>query len=242
MEQEEKIEGAKRVSFQNMMRLLDGTAGQYKSYTALCKKYLSTKKRDKYYDAVYNVFTCNPEGVFDDGLPYSIRLTDEQVEEIKSIAYKFYETDEWDTSDIDCDECTEIQDLEYLQGYCELGEMVVTSINVDTYKHFCTFTAKFFNDDLSEIVESREFLVEIDDEQYIETLVEAMVHPPLTFMQLRSLNPELFNKICVNVEGIINNRTKILETPIPNYLVELTEINEDVAKLQNNFESKIFKK
>ena len=48
MEQEERIEGAKRVSFQEMMRLLDGTAGQYKSYIALCKKYLSTKERNKF--------------------------------------------------------------------------------------------------------------------------------------------------------------------------------------------------
>lgn len=242
MEQEERIEGAKRVSFQEMMRLLDGTAGQYKSYTALCKKYLSTKERNKYYKAVYNVFTCNPEGSFDDGIDYLVRLTDEQVAEITSIVYKHYECDDWDISDIDCEECSELQDLEYLQFGCELGDLTVMSLNVDTYTHLYRFTAKLYNEDCSEIVESREFLVEIDDEQYIETLVEAMVHPPLTFMQLRSLNPELFNKICVNVEGTINNRTKILITPIPNYLVELTEINEDVAKLQNNFESKIFQK
>jgi hypothetical protein len=206
-------------------------------YTEKATEFLAEKERQPYYLVSY-------EEDVEDGLEFEHLkpLNEDNVSEIKEFidAYinKAYaeeiaqgeEIDDVWRNEVASEALVELSEKEYL---CEDSRFfrptVVTNIDLNT-KHYCyrVKIAIFPNGMASEprIICTN---MNLPDDVYLYLLVEFMWNPELSLNKLRTMNQDIYERVCSYVDNFFHGC--LYPCNVPTYAVEFTEIIEDAQIL-----------
>lgn len=214
-------------------------------YTKKATEFLNAKERQPYYLVSY-------EEDAEDGLEFERLklLNEDNVSEIKAFidAYinKAYAEDIAQGEEIDdawrnevaSEAIGKLSDKEYL---CEDSRFfrpsVVTNIDLNT-KHYCyrVKIAIFPNGMASE---PRIICTDMNlpDDVYLYLLVEFMRNPELSLNKLRTMNQDIYERVCSYVDNFFHGY--LCPCNVPTYAVEFTEIIEDAQILLKSIKNSV---
>ena len=214
-------------------------------YTKKATEFSAAKERQPYYLVSYK------EDV-EDGLEFERLkpLSEDNVSEIKAFidAYinKTYaeeiaqgeEIDDVWRNDVVSEAIVELSDKEYL---CEDSRFfrptVVTNIDLNT-KYYC-YRIKIATFPDGMVGEPKIICTDINlpDDVYLYLLVEFMWNQKLSINKLRTMNPDVYEKICLYIDNFFHGG--LYPCDVPTYAVEFTEIVEDAQLLLKNIENSV---
>lgn len=150
-------------------------------------------------------------------------LSKEQIEEIKQ------------ASVIDGEECDYDEVLDQfseshlsVEGTC--GEYLIPMhIDLNTAHYLYDVDIVLFPNGINNTPKILKRNIELNDEEYAWLLRKYVVHSFTSFNEIRTLKPDLFNKMCGFIEENIEDG--IVQIPTPTYAVELTGIKEHAKEL-----------
>lgn len=115
----------------------------------------------------------------------------------------------------------------YARGAC--ADMIPVHIDLEHPLYlYAADVAVFFNgiNNEPEIIKRS---VELTNEEYIWLVNKYMIYPNISFNEIRTLNNDLYNKMCGNIEA--NIEKGVVKFGVPAYTAELTQIKADAAEL-----------
>lgn len=214
-------------------------------YRERAAEFLAAKERQPYYLVSY-------EEDVEDGADFERLkpLSEDNISEIKAFidAYinKAYakeiaqgeEIDDVWRNEVAVEAIGELSEKEYL---CEDSRFfrpsVVTNIDLNT-KHYCyrVKIAIFPNGMASEprIICTN---INLPDDVYLYLLVEFMWNPELSFNKLRTMNQDVYERVCSYVDNFFHGC--VYPCNVPTYAVELTEIIEDAQILLRSIKNSV---
>lgn len=201
-------------------------------FSAIAQEYLKHKNRSVYYMIDYD--SCDASC---DGYQYLKPLTDENIEDIKATIKQLDPNDEFEFADLvhDCPEA--FSEKEYL---CQKGrfeeELYVKHIDLGTKYYVYKFKVAEFKNGIDAAPNINMIRICITDEEYVYLIAESLAYKccntsgELTLNRLRTLNPEIYGKICGTIEtSLFDSNCHPFIVPI--YAVEFIEIDSDAQLL-----------
>ena len=199
--------------------------------------FIKTKTRTTYYAVTYRRYYCDDLGYDDFMVRFLKEFNHEQMELVKEILTICQE------ERIDINEAIGNHDekYEFLQQYIDSAHyyLVPEKIDLKTKYHQYRFRYGYFVDSIEEQPRIIEVKVNLADEEYKALLEWRLKHLNAGFVSLRHDHPELFEKLATRFDAMFSSIDWVPPHYACTYVIEMTEVNEDVDEIIKKYGSKL---
>jgi hypothetical protein len=186
--------------------------------------YLSTKPCAKRYLVEYS----RDSDDFDPG--FFLEFSEEQLALAKELIDHAEEDGDWLWAYLEDDESKRKYSFLQMPGDVDFGEFLPTKIHIDNPVNVYKFRLALFENGFDEKPRMLDCLEHLTDEEYATLLEWRLLFRNYDFHSLSYAQPELFQKLTHDFDS----RFLPIDIPPyggPAYLVEMTEVEEDVKKI-----------
>lgn len=195
--------------------------------------YLANKPRTDYYAVTYRRFFCEDWDCDDITPEFLKEFTDEQLSMVRELSAQCSkeEIDLYEVIDVS-EDC---QKYDFLQqpldvSYCCLAPQ---SVDLETIYHIYRFKYGYFPDGIEGKAQVMELKINLTDEEYSKLLSWRCQHLQSGFTSLRYDYPDLFEDLAKRFDRTWDTFDTITTDGAPTYVIEMTEIDEDVKKISD---------